>query len=193
MKELEELKKILTNDEEVKECFKPSKKRFVAANIISTLLFLIIFFGGIFTVGILGIVNIIHFRNENGTQDLLAPIMFLVFSTPFLIMIILSIVGYIVRYQRTIYVVTNKRLIIRSGFIGVDYKSIELKYVGLVNVRVDFLDKICGSTGTITFASPAMPMMNTQNNVNGAFAFRCVENPYEVYKKVKEYIPENGQ
>ena len=109
MKELEELKKILTNDEEIKEYFKPSKKRFVTANIISTLLFLIIFFGGVFTVGILGIVNVIQFRNENGTQDLLAPIMFLVFSTPFLIMIILSIVGYIVRYQRTIYVVTNKR------------------------------------------------------------------------------------
>ena len=194
MKELEELKKILDNNEEIKEYFKPSKKRFVTANIVATLLFLVIFFGGIFTVGILGIVDVIKFTNENGGQDLLPPIMFLVFSTPFLIMILLSIIGYIVRYQRTIYVVTNKRLIIRSGFIGVDYKSIELRYVGLVNVRVDFLDKICGSTGTITFASPAIPMMNGngQNNANGAFSFRCVENPYEVYKKVKEYIPENN-
>ena len=191
MKELDELKMILTNDEEIKESFKPSKKRFVTANVVSTLIFLIIFFGGIFTVGILGIIDVIKFTDSEGQKDLLAPIMFLVFSTPFLIMIILSIVGYIVRYKRTIYVVTNKRLIIRSGFIGVDYKSIELKYVGLVNVRVDFLDKFCGNTGTVTFASPAIPMMNNQNNVNGAFAFRCVENPYEVYKKVKEYIPEN--
>ena len=192
MKELDEVKKILDNTEEIKESFKPSKKRFVTANIVATLIFLIIFFGGIFTVGILGIINVIKFTDENGGQDLLAPIMFLVFSTPFLIMIILSIVGYIVRYQRTIYVVTNKRLIIRSGFIGVDYKSIELKYVGLVNVRVDFLDKFCGNTGTVTFASPAIPMVNNQNNVNGAFAFRCVENPYDVYKKVKEYIPEDN-
>ena len=191
MKELDELKMILTNDEEIKESFKPSKKRFVTANIISTLIFLIIFFGGIFTVGILGIIDVIKFTDSEGGRDLLAPIMFLAFSSPFLIMIILSIIGYIVRYKRTIYVVTNKRLIIRSGFIGVDYKSIELKYVGLVNVRVDFLDKFCGNTGTVTFASPAIPMMNNQNNVNGAFAFRCVENPYEVYKKVKEYIPEN--
>lgn len=192
MKELEELEKILSNGEEIKESFKPSKKRFVTANIISTLIFLIIFFGGIFVVGILGIVDVIQFRDEAGKQDIMAPIMFLVFSTPFLIMIVLSIVGYIVRYKRTIYVVTNKRLIIRSGFIGVDYKSIELKYVGLVNVRVDFLDKFCGNTGTVTFASPAIPMTNGQNNVNGAFAFRCVENPYEVYKKVKEYIPEDN-
>ena len=193
MKELEEVKKILTDDEEVKEYFKPNKKRFVVVNIIATLLFLIIFFGGVFTVGLLGIINVIAFTDSTGQRDFLAPIMFLVFSAPFLLMIILSLIGYVARYHRTIYVVTNKRLIIRSGFIGVDYKSIETKYVGLINVRVDFLDKICGSTGTITFASPAMPMMNTQNNVNGAFAFRCVENPYEVYKKVKEYIPENDQ
>ena len=191
MKELEEVKKILTDDEEVKEYFKPNKKRFVVVNIIATLLFLVIFFGGVFTVGILGIINVIAFTDSTGQRDFLAPIMFLVFSTPFLLMIILSLIGYIARYHRTIYVVTNKRLIIRSGFIGVDYKSIELKYIGLVNVRVDFLDKLCGNTGTITFASPAIPLTTNQNNVNGAFAFRCVENPYEVYKKVKEYIPEN--
>ena len=112
----------------------------MTANVIATLLFLIIFFGGIFSVGILGIFNVIKFTNENGEQDLLAPIMFLVFSTPFLIMIILSIIGYIVRYERTIYVVTNKRLIIRSGFIGVDYKSIELKYIikGILFIQLLF-------------------------------------------------------
>ena len=191
MKELEETKMVLSNDEEIKESFKPSKKRFVTANIVSSLLFLFIFFGGIFTVGILGIVDVIKFTDSDGNRDLMGPIMFLVFSAPFFLMIVLSIIGNIVRFKRTIYVVTNKRLIIRSGFIGVDYKSIELKYVGLVNVRVDFLDKFCGNTGTITFASPAMPMTNNQNNANGAFAFKCVENPYEVYKKVKEYIPED--
>ena len=195
MKELEEVKKILTDDEEVKEYFKPNKKRFVVVNIIATLLFLIIFFGGVFTVGILGIINVIAFTDSTGQRDFLAPIMFLVFSTPFLLMIILSLIGYVARYHRTIYVVTNKRLIIRSGFIGVDYKSIETKYVGLVNVRVDFLDKLCGgNVGTVTFASAAIPMMNIngKNGMNTAFAFACVENPYEVYKKVKEYIPDNN-
>lgn len=191
MKELEELKKILANDEEVKEYFKPNKKRYVFINILFTMIFLLIFFGGVFVVGILGLVDVIKFTNEAGEKDVLAPVMFLVFSTPFLLMAVLTVLGYIVRYKRALFVVTNKRLIIRSGFIGVDYKSIELKYVGLVNVRVDFLDKISGgNTGTITFASAAIPM-NGQNNTNGAFCFNCVDNPYEVYKKVKEYIPNN--
>ena len=39
MKELEELKKILSDDEEVKEYFKPNKKRFVTINIIFSLIF----------------------------------------------------------------------------------------------------------------------------------------------------------
>ena len=188
MKELDEVKKILADDEEVKEYFKPNKKRYVLVNIITSLIFLFIFFGGVFVVGILGLVDVIKFTNESGEKDLMAPIMFMIFSSPFLVMGIMSAVGYSVRYKRALFVVTNKRLIIRSGFIGVDYKSIELRFIGLVNVRVDFLDKLCGNTGTITFASPALPM-NGQNGVNGAFSFQCVENPYEVYKKVKEYIP----
>lgn len=192
MKELEEVKKILASDEEVKEYFKPNKKRYVVVNSIFSMIFLIVFFGGMFVVGILGIVGAIDFTGDNGEKDLLAPIMILVFSLPFLLMGILTVVGYSVRYKRSLFVVTNKRLIIRSGFIGVDYKSIELKYVGLVNVRVDFLDKIAGgNTGSITFASPALPM-NGQNNTNGTFCFQCVDNPYEVYKKVKEYIPDNN-
>ena len=126
MKELDELKKILDDDEEVKECFKPNKVRYVVINIIFSLFFLLLFFGGVFTVGILGIAGTIRFDN-NGEQDLLAPIIFLVVSAPILLFAITTLIGYIVRYKRALYVVTNKRLIIRSGFIGVDYKSIELK------------------------------------------------------------------
>ena len=189
MKELEELKKILDSDEEVKEYFKPNKIRYVFINGFVSLFFLLLIFGGMFVVGLLGILNVIKFTSDNGEQDLFAPIMILVMSAPAVIAGIIAASSYAVRYSRALFVVTNKRLIIRSGFIGVDYKSIELKYVGLVNVRVDFLDKLAGGkTGSITFASAAIPM-NGQNNINGAFCFACVENPYEVYKKVKEYIP----
>ena len=191
MKELDELKKILDNDEEVKLSYKPNKIRYVLVNIFVSLLILFIFFAGLFVVGLLGVLDDIKFSGEGGERDLLAPIMFLVMSAPIFVFCLLTTIGYIVRYKRTLYVVTNKRLIIRSGFIGVDYKSIELKYIGLVNVRVDFLDKICGGkTGTITFASAAIPLLTNQSNTNRAFCFMCVENPYEVYKQVKEYIPE---
>ena len=188
MKELDELKKILDEDEEVKEYFKPNKKRYVLINILFSVFFLLLFGGGMLVVGILGLTGGISFGEED---DAMAPVVFIVMAAPILLMAVFTVAGYIARYKRSLFVVTNKRLIIRSGFIGVDYKSIELKYIGLVNVRVDFLDKLSGSnTGTITFASAAIPM-NGQNNTNGQFCFSCVDNPYEVYKKVKEYIPQD--
>ena len=191
MKELEEIKKVLGEGEEVKEYFKPNKVRYVVLNMVFTLFFMLLIFGGMFITGILGITDVIKFTNDSGERDAFGPIMILIFSTPALLIAIVASISYVVRYHRALFVVTNKRLIIRSGFIGVDYKSIELKYVGLVNVRVDFLDKLAGGkTGTITFASAAIPM-NGQNRANGAFCFNCVDNPYEVYKKVKAYIPDN--
>lgn len=189
MQELDEIKKVLDEDEEIKEYFKPNKKRYVLINIIFSLFFMLLIFGGLFVIGILGTAGVIEFTSD-GEPDAFAPIMMIVMSTPALLAAVLTAVGYVARYNRSLYVVTNKRLIIRSGFIGVDYKSIELKYIGLVNVRVDFLDKLAGgNTGSITFASAAIPM-NGQNNQNGTFCFSCVNNPYEVYKKVKAYIPE---
>lgn len=192
MKELEDLKKILTNDEEVKEYFKPNKKRFVVVNAIMMILMFALCGFAPFIIGILGLTGGIDFvTTENGaeTTDYFAPMMFVFFGAIILVLFLFVILGYVVRYKRTIYVVTNKRLIIRSGFIGVDYKSVELRQIGLINVRVDFLDKLIKSnTGTITFASAAIPMYG-QNGQVGAFRFACVDNPYEVYKRVKELVP----
>ena len=194
MLELEEMKTILSEGEEIKEYFKPNKKRFVVINSVVSTLFFLIFAGVFLTIGILGNAGVIEFTStEEGAQpvrDYFTPIMFTIFGGFGLLTCFLTVLGYSIRYKRTLYAVTDKRLIVRSGFIGVDYKSIELKYVGLINVRVDFLDKLVRSnTGTITFASAAIPMTNGQNAANNAFTFKCVDDPYEVYKKVKKYIP----
>ena len=61
------------------------------------------------------------------------------------------------------------------------------------NVRVDFLDKLAKpTTGTITFASPASPMIqNGQAGGGSAYAFKHIENPYDVYKRVKQFSSQN--
>ena len=185
--ELEDLKKILDDDEEIKESYKPNKKRFVLIRTVISCLFMLLFGGAFLVVGILGVLSIISFADESGVQDISGAIAFIVIGGIPLLLIVMSIVGNIVRYKRTIYVVTNKRLIIRSGFIGVDYKAIEIKNIGLVNVRVDFLDKLVKpNTGTVTFASAALPMNG--NNQQTQFTFACVDDPYEVYRVVKSYI-----
>ena len=189
MKELEETKKILSDGEEIKEYFKPNKKRFVVINAIMSSIFTILFAGFFLSMGIDGLIHPDHFTTTDETTgvtspDPVGPIVMTIIGGMALLAVIIVVVSLIVRYKRTLYVVTNRRLIVRSGFIGVDYKSIELKYVGLVNVRVDFLDKLVRSnTGTITFASATIPMVNAQGNPNGAFTFKCIDDPYEAYKK----------
>ena len=186
MKELDELKNILDKDEEVKVSFKPNQKRFVFLNLIISVPFLLLFFGIFFGVGLAGLLGIMAFEGGNG-----GGIFMLIPSVIILIIIISTIVGTAVRYKRTIYVITNKRIIIRSGFIGVDYKSLELKNISMVNVRMDFMDKLVKpNTGTIFFGSASTPVYSGGNNNQSTsqFTFSHVENPYEVYRVCKEHI-----
>ena len=74
--------------------------------------------------GITGDIDFVTTENGAETTDYFAPMMFVFFGAIILVLFLFVILGYVVRYKRTIYVVTNKRLIIRSGFIGVDYKSV---------------------------------------------------------------------
>ena len=89
------------------------------------------------------------------------------FTPPFL---------YARAYKRLFYAYTNKRLIVRSGMIGVDYRSLDYKDVSVSSVDVGLLDKGSG-TGTILFKSPS-----------ASITFRYVKNPYELMKEIKEYM-----
>ena len=190
--ELEDLKKILDNDEMVLESFKPNRKRFILINILFSGILFWLISALLFVFGILGLTNVIAWTNEDGSRDLIGPLMLTIMGGIPVIIFIMNIVSVIVRYRRTIYVVTNKRVIVRSGFIGVDYKSLELKNILSIDVRVDFLDKLVKpNTGSIMFGS-AINNYNNGNNSKptGQYSFSHIDNPYEVYKRVKERIPE---
>ncbi len=97
-----------------------------------------------------------------------------------------AIIATMLWCRKTVYAWTNKRVLIRTGYIGVDYKSLDLNMVGALSVNVSVVDKILRkNTGTIAFGSMASPM-TTQNVSKFNFAF--VDDPYRVYKEVKAYI-----
>ncbi len=88
--------------------------------------------------------------------------------------------------NKTIYAVTNKRILIRTGYIGVDYKSLDFTLLGALTVNVNFLDKILRkNTGSISFGSMASPMVS--NNVS-KFSFSYIKDPYVEYKEIKAII-----
>jgi len=82
-------------------------------------------------------------------------------------------------YKNLYYAYTNKRLIVRSGMIGVDYQSLEYKDLTSTSASVGFLDKGL-NTGSLQFLSPSAH--------GKPIVFGYIEKPYEVMKEIKAYI-----
>ena len=182
----DDIKRILDNDEEVLKTYKPNKKRFVLINFLFSGFIFNLIPIAIFVIGLLGLLGVIAFTTDAGERDYSAPVVMMVIGSIGVLFLIIACIGFFVRYNKTYYFVTNKRLVIRTGFIGADYKSLPISTVGMVDVRVDFLDKLVRkNTGTIVFGSASTPVVNQQNMV---FAFHHIDNPYETYKEIKEII-----
>ena len=169
---------ILDNDEKIVEIFKPNFFRFAILSSIFIAIFLIPFF----LVGI--------FVTLGGEDMLIPGIITLAFA---LFAALVTPLTNCIRYTKTAYCYTNKRVIIRTGFIGADFEAIDFDMIGGMNVKVDFLDKLVKpNTGTIIFASPASPMIQGgQNGGRTGYSFQHIENPYDVYKRVKEFSSKN--
>ena len=91
--------------------------------------------------------------------------------------------------NKTVYAVTNKRVLIRTGYIGVDYKSLDYSMVGAFTVNVNWIDKLLRkNTGSLSFGSMASPMTN---GTVAKFNFTYIDNPYEIYKEIKELIDDS--
>ena len=185
---LADVKRILDKDEEIKFSYRPNMKRFLFVNLISSCLFILLVFSFPFIFGLLGLIGVTEFVNDDGTRDMFAPLMIFLIGSMGYIFLVVSLISSIVKYNKTIYVVTNKKVIIRSGFIGADFNSMNLSSIGLLNVRVDFLDKLVRpNPGTIEFANASTPVVN-QNNRQLLFRFAHIDNPYETYQEIKDYI-----
>ena len=109
-----------------------------------------------------------------------------------LLIFLLTILLMSIYYRNVYYGYTNKRIVIRKGIIGVDYKSLDIDMIGASTVNVSILDKLLRkNTGTITFGSMASPMVASSGMVTN-FVLAHLENPYEIYKEIKNYISDSS-
>ena len=168
---------ILDHDEKIVEIYKPNFVRFVLLSSIFIGIFLLPFF-------IVAIFMIL------GNDDVrVVGFVFLAFAV---FALLITPITNSVRYSKTAYCYSNKRVIIRTGFIGADFEAIDFDMIGGMNVKVDFMDKLVKpNTGTILFASPASPMIQNGQGGRSGYAFLHVENPYDVYRRVKEFSSKN--
>ena len=186
---MENIDLILDKDEQIIKQYKPNKIKAVALGML--LLIPLPLIGGSFlTNSILQFNSIIKIAEDAEGGKPLAPYMFLAFGIfvlgIFAFIFIYGVIFTFVSYKKRLYCITNKRIIIRSGFIGVDFSALDIKAINSINVTVNFLDKwVKPNTGTITFGSASTPLVVQGKGVS-RFLFSHIENPYEVYKEIKE-------
>ena len=168
---------ILDKNEKIVEVFKPNKAKVFLSSFISSFLFLLF----MFAIACLAI-----FVPEENVEPInplwiLLPVGILLFIEA-IVMIFTAMY-----YKKTYFAYSNKRVIVRTGIIGVDYKSLDIKMIGAFDVNVSFIDKLVHkNTGSIRFGSMSSPVTNQA----GGIVFASVTNPYENYKKIKEYVEE---
>lgn len=166
---------VLNKDERIIESFKPKKAKMILSVI-----------SGVFVIALFVVcfALLARFVPDSETGDVMPLEAFIVLLSVAGVAVVLSAIFTLVAYNKRVYCITNQRIIIRQGVIGVDFRSLELKSIGAVDVNVGLLDKLLHmNTGTIRFGSMSAPIGG-----NLTYAFSHVVDPYATYKRLKEII-----
>ena len=162
---------VLDNGEEILKTYRPNKLRAWFTSILSMVF---IFF--CFVVTFISLLI-------NSINDLAASMAVFLILIPYVAIISIFIKLWL---NKTVYAVTTKRIIIRTGYIGVDYKSLDYTMLGALTVNVSWIDKLLHkNTGSIAFGSMASPMTN---QAVAKFTFSFIKDPYNTYKEIKQII-----
>lgn len=109
------------------------------------------------------------------------------FAIPFFALHLLPLWGSILNmlrlylvHQNTFYAITNKRVMMRSGFWGIDFNAIDYDKISDIQVTVNPLENMLG-VGTLRFS--AGKIGSKGNSLTDDFI--AIPNPYDVFKKVK--------
>lgn len=167
------LDNIIVNDEEIIWRGKPKKSAFIINKILTMLPVALIWllFDSFFII--------VAFKASNFKEIFLFLIPFFLFHLMPVWIWLSNILTANKRWKNTEYAVTDKRVIIMSGFIGMDYQSIYYKDIQNVDLKISVIDKIL-KVGDIYF--------DTNKKLTKISAFLDVENVYEIYPKIQKIV-----
>jgi len=172
---------ILDRNETVIKVYKPNKTKYMTKNLL-LLIFPLAF-------ALAGVLMAMYVSDGEAAPAVSDPLWALLPVGVAVLVYVICAVLFAAYYNNLYFAYTDKRIMIRSGLFGVDFKCLDMKMVGATTVNVSVLDKILGkNTGTITFGSMASPMTGDGKSSGGGYVFTCIEAPYETYREIKELI-----
>jgi hypothetical protein len=93
----------------------------------------------------------------------------------------------ILAYKYTLYAFSNKRILIRSGFLSQEFKTIDLDKILDSEVKINFIERLT-NVGTLKFHSGQVNVDSDDHETKFYDDWEGIQNPYEVYKQVQEII-----
>jgi len=177
---------VIDEKEEIIAVLKPNAKKFWW--VVGIVLFSItVFFNALFILTVFGIYS------DGGIKDLCTVWLTIIIAGGVsLLAVVIVILLASLAFHNRYYAYSNKRILIRSGVFGVDFKVLEYKLLGAMTVNVNVIDKILGGkTGSIRFGSASSPIMGFRGGFSAAmnaFAFTHIEKPYELLREIKKAI-----
>jgi len=98
---------------------------------------------------------------------------------------ILNMIRLILVHKNTKYAYTNKRLMFRSGFFGIDFKAVDYDKIQNIEVNVSPLEKML-NVGTIRFFCGEYTRSGDHGTRSLTNDFKAIEDPYEIFKAIKQ-------
>jgi hypothetical protein len=95
---------------------------------------------------------------------------------------ILNIVRLLLVVGNTYYAVTPKRLLMRTGFWGTDFMTVDYDQIANLEVSVNPIENVYG-VGSIRFF-PKMLVTGSRTTIMARFV--GITNPYDVFKLIKQ-------
>ena len=176
-------KDVLKKDEKIVNVYKPHKGRFWFGWLLGSFWSFVWLLAGIFIP--------LAFDSSDRTSTHFV-IFTLVSVGIFLVSMIISIIAGVLWYKHRFFAYTDRRILIRAGIIGIDYKSLEFKSLTATVVKVGVLDKIVRrNTGSLRFGSAASPILSFGSGHSNQYIFHHISKPYEVLREITEYIDDN--
>jgi membrane protein YdbS with pleckstrin-like domain len=87
-------------------------------------------------------------------------------------------------FSNTAYGYSNKRVMMRTGFIGTDFKTIDYDKISDIEVTVNIIERMY-NVGSIRFFS-GRTQSDEGNTTKLYDCWFSIENPYEIFKMVKQ-------
>ena len=87
------------------------------------------------------------------------------------------------RWQNTKYYVTDKRIILQSGLVDMNYQTIYYKDINNINLKIGIVDTLLG-VGDIYMDLASINIRSKSFSQ----AFFDIENPHEIYSKLQKIV-----